>query len=62
MKMMLYNWAVIQDCRLVGYVRAYSEWDAFRMAEKRFGDGFFVERTSIGDYAANNEEQTNETV
>lgn len=60
--MKMYNWAVIQDCRLVGYVRAYSEWDAVRMAEKRFVDRFFVERVYLGDDVEENKEQTNEAV
>lgn len=60
--MKMYNWAVIQDCRLVGYVRAYSEWDAVRMAEKRFGDRFFVERVYLGDWITDTKEVTNESV
>lgn len=60
--MTLYTWAVIQDCRLVGYVRAYSEWDAVRMAEKKYGSRFFVERVYLGDWIAESKEENNETV
>ena len=44
-----FTWAVVQDCRLVGYVRAYSEWDAMRMAEKKYGSRLFVERVYLND-------------
>ena len=47
--MKLYTWAVMQDCRIVGYVRAYSEWDAIKMAEKKYGSRLFVERTYLGE-------------
>lgn len=48
--MQLYTWAVVQDCRIVGYVRAYSEWDAVRMAEQKYGNRLFVERVYLGDW------------
>ena len=47
--MKLYTWAVMQDCRIVGYIRAYSEWDAIKMAEKKYGSRLFVERTYLGE-------------
>ena len=47
--MKLYTWAVMQDCRIVGYIRAYSEWDAIKMAEKKYGGRLFVERTYLGE-------------
>lgn len=47
--MKLYTWAVIKDCRIVGYVRAYSEWDAMSFANRSYGDRLFVERIYLGD-------------
>jgi hypothetical protein len=58
----MYTWAVVQDCRLVGYVRAYSEWDAMKMAEMKYGSRLFVERVYLGDWIAEAKEQTNEIV
>lgn len=40
--MKLYNWAVWKNCRLVGYVTAYGEWDAMREAKLKFGDDIFL--------------------
>jgi len=60
--MTMYTWAVIQDCRLVGYIRAYSEWDAIRMAETKYGSRLFVERVYLGDWIAESKGETNELV
>jgi len=48
--MTLYTWSVVKDCRLVGYVRAYSEWDALKKANDKYGDRLFVERVYLGDW------------
>ena len=56
--MNLYTWAVVQDCRIVGYVRAYSEWDAMRMAENKYGSRLFVERVYLGDWIAEAKERS----
>lgn len=42
--MNMYNWAVWKNCRLVGYVAAYGEWDALRAAKIKYGDNIFLER------------------
>ena len=47
--MKLYTWAVVKDCRIVGYVKAYSEWDALKMANMKYGQQLFVERTYLGE-------------
>jgi hypothetical protein len=47
--MKLYTWAVVKDCRIVGYVRAYSEWDALSAAKRKYGEHLFVERTYLGE-------------
>ena len=60
--MNLYTWAVVQDCRIVGYVRAYSEWDAVRMAENKYGSRLSVERVYLGDWIAESKEKNNEPV
>ena len=39
-----YTWMVWQHNRLVGYVTAYSEWEAYARASKMFGSNFYVER------------------
>lgn len=41
---MVYTWAVWKDNRLVGYVRSYSEWDAIRIANSKYGIRLYVER------------------
>ena len=41
---MNYVWSVWKRCRLVGYVKAYSEREALNRAKERFGSEFFVER------------------
>jgi hypothetical protein len=42
--MTMYTWAVWKNCRLVGYVSAYGEWDALRSANMRFGEQVFLVR------------------
>ena len=39
-----YTWMVWKDCRLVGYVMAYSERDALIKAQDKYGERLFVER------------------
>lgn len=39
-----YTWVVWKNNRLVGYVEAYSEWDAYRIASKNYGSHFYLER------------------
>lgn len=53
--MILYTWSVVKDCRLVGYVRAYSEWDALRKANDKYGERLFVERVYLGDWIGENQ-------
>lgn len=45
-----YTWAVIQDCRMVGYVVSYSEYEAMKLATKKYGSRLFVERVNL-EYA-----------
>ena len=47
--MKLYIWAVVKECRIVGYVKAYSEWDALSSAKRKYGENLFVERTYLGE-------------
>lgn len=47
MNMNLYTWAVVKECRLVGYIKALSEREALRMAEKQYGYNLFVERVNL---------------
>lgn len=49
--MILYNWAVWKNCRLVGYVVAYSEMEATQKAQAKFGSHFFLERI-LGNVAS----------
>lgn len=44
-----YMWAVWKECRLVGYVRAYSEYSAMEKAQKEYGNRIFLERTCLGE-------------
>jgi hypothetical protein len=37
-------WMVWQNNRLVGYVTAYSQWDAYAKAAKTYGSNFYVEK------------------
>lgn len=39
-----YTWMVWKRNRLVGYVVAYSEWEAYKVAAKEYGSEFYVER------------------
>lgn len=39
-----YTWMVWKRNRLVGYVIAYSEWDAYKFAAKEYGSEFYLER------------------
>jgi hypothetical protein len=39
-----FTWMVWQNNRLVGYVTAFSEWEAYAKAAKMFGSNFYVER------------------
>lgn len=43
--MIEYTWMVWQNNRLVGYVLAYSEWEAYAKAAKMFGSYFYIERS-----------------
>lgn len=47
MSLTLYTWAIWKNCRLVEYVKAYSEWDAIKIARLRHGDNTFVERADF---------------
>jgi hypothetical protein len=49
--MIQYNWAVWKNCRLVGYVVAYSEMEAIRKAESQFGKSFFLERIPMTNFS-----------
>jgi hypothetical protein len=44
-RMTEYTWMVWQNNRLVGYVLAYSEWEAYAKAAKMFGSYFYIERS-----------------
>lgn len=48
-----YLWAVWKECRLVGYVKAYSEFSAWERAEKEYGKRIFLERTCVGQVEVN---------
>lgn len=39
-----YTWMVWKHNRLVGYVVAYSEWDAYKIASKEYCSEFYIER------------------
>lgn len=54
-----YHWVVVKDCRRVGYVLAYSEYEAMIKAKDKYGDRLFVERTSLPVY--DNKPQTIDT-
>jgi hypothetical protein len=40
-----YVWIVWKDCRLAGYIKAYSEREAVLKSKEKFGERTFVERT-----------------
>jgi hypothetical protein len=42
-----YTWMVWQHNRLVGYVVAYSEWEAYARAAKQYGSHFYIERRNV---------------
>lgn len=44
-----YTWMVVKECRIVGYIKAYSEWDALSAAKRKYGENLFVERTYFGE-------------
>lgn len=39
-----YTWMVWKKNRLVGYVIAYTEWEAYKIAAKYYGSDFYVEQ------------------
>lgn len=43
-----YVWSVWRECRLVGYVKGYSEYSAMQKAEKEYGKLIFLERAYMG--------------
>ena len=43
--MILYNWAVYKQCRIVGYVAAYSEYEATLKATTKYGRDIFLQRS-----------------
>lgn len=43
--MILYNWAVYKNCRIVGYVSAYSEYEATVKAHTKYGRNIFLQRS-----------------
>jgi hypothetical protein len=45
--MILYNWEVYKNCRIVGYVAAYSEYDALRKAQTKYGQDIFLQRSPV---------------
>jgi hypothetical protein len=45
--MILYNWEVYKQCRLVGYVSAYSEHEATIKANAKYGRDIFLQRSSF---------------
>ena len=50
--MIEYTWMVWQNNRLVGYVMAFSEWEAYRKAADMFGSHFYIERPFTADNKA----------
>lgn len=45
--MKMYSWAVWKNCRIVGYVEAYSEYDANLKATNKYGRDIFLERSIV---------------
>lgn len=45
--MKMYSWAVWKNCRIVGYVEAYSEYDANLKATAKYGRDIFLERSIV---------------
>lgn len=40
----MYSWQVWKNNRLVGYVLAVSEWEAYRKATDKYGNNLYVYR------------------
>ena len=47
--MKAYTWMVWKRNRLVGYVVAYSEWEAYAKAAREYGSEFYLERPWSAD-------------
>lgn len=45
--MILYNWAVYKNCRIVGYVAAYSGYEATLKANAKYGKDIFLQRSPV---------------
>lgn len=45
--MQMYSWAVWKNCRIAGYVEAYSEYDAYIKANNKYGCDIFLERSLV---------------
>lgn len=45
--MQMYSWTVWKNCRIVGYVEAYSEYDANLKATTQYGRDIFLERSIV---------------
>ena len=45
--MQMYSWTVWKNCRIVGYVEAYSEYDANLKATRQYGRDIFLERSVV---------------
>lgn len=45
-----YTWMVWKNNRLVGYVVAFSEWDAYAKATKHYGSNLYVEKPWVEQY------------
>ena len=45
--MQMYSWTVWKNCRIVGYVEAYSEYDANLKATTKYGRDIFLERSVV---------------
>ena len=45
--MQMYSLAVWKNCRMVGYVEAYSEYDANLKATRQYGRDIFLERSVV---------------
>jgi len=44
MEVVMYSWQVWKNNRLVGYVLAVSEWEAYRKATDKYGNNLYVYR------------------
>ena len=45
--MQMYSWTVWKNCRIVGCVEAYSEYDANLKATTQYGRDIFLERSVV---------------